>query len=187
MAGKPERKQYGLELYRAGVAPILVLSIARFEVSKLSSLCMDGSDILIALRDQTFPSERHFFWQADGTGIYVEKVALPVWNTYGEVVGFRQYLARKHIQVRKVLVVSTDIHLRRVASTMAKVFGDSIEFVYCAVPPSLTTLKESDWWMRKRDRWFVLTELSKLLGYRLILLLPRSAVQMCMRIYAKLS
>jgi hypothetical protein len=50
MAGKPERKQYGLELYRADVAPILVLSIARFEVSKLSSLCMDGSDILIALR-----------------------------------------------------------------------------------------------------------------------------------------
>jgi hypothetical protein len=68
----------------------------------------------------------------------------------------------------------------------SKVFGDSIEFVYCAVPPSLSTLKQSDWWIHKRDLRFVLTELLKLLGYRLILLLPRSAVQMCMRIYAKL-
>jgi hypothetical protein len=123
MAGKPERKQYGLELYRAGVAPILVLSIARFEVSKLSSIRLDGPDTLIALRDKTPPGERHFFWQAEGTGICVEKVALPVWNTYGEVVGLRQYLAQKHIQVRKILVVSTDVHLRRVACTVAKVFG----------------------------------------------------------------
>src|ERR1035438_7158796 len=35
MAGRMERKHYGLELYRAGVAPQLVLSVGRFEVSKV--------------------------------------------------------------------------------------------------------------------------------------------------------
>src|ERR1035441_3224688 len=38
MAGRMERKQYGLELYRAGIAPRLILSVGRFEVSKMSRL-----------------------------------------------------------------------------------------------------------------------------------------------------
>ena len=38
MAGRMERKIYGLELYRAGIAPKLVLSIGRYEVSKMRSL-----------------------------------------------------------------------------------------------------------------------------------------------------
>ena len=186
MAGKMERKQYGLELYQAGVAPILVISIGRFEVSKLSRICLDRANAIIALRDKTPPAERHFFWLADDAGIHIEKAELPVWNTYGEAIGLRQYLARNHVQARKILVVSTDVHLRRVACTFTKVFGDSVEFVYCAVPLRLATLKQRRWWMRKENLCFVLKELSKLLGYRLILLLPGPAVHICMRVYGKL-
>ena len=36
LAGKMERKRYGLELYRARSAKRLILSVGRFEVSKLS-------------------------------------------------------------------------------------------------------------------------------------------------------
>ncbi len=38
LAGKMERKHYGLELYRAGFAKQLLLSVGRFEVSKMSGL-----------------------------------------------------------------------------------------------------------------------------------------------------
>ena len=58
MAGRMERKQYGLELYRSGVSPKLVLSVGRFEVSKMTKLALECVDELIALRDQTPPDER---------------------------------------------------------------------------------------------------------------------------------
>ena len=53
MAGKIGRKHYGIELFRAGVAPRLVLSIERFEVSKMGQFGLEGFDELIALRDRT--------------------------------------------------------------------------------------------------------------------------------------
>ena len=61
MAGRMERKQYGLELFRAGVSPKLVLSIGRGEVSKMCNLDLEGIDDLMIMRGQTSPDERHFF------------------------------------------------------------------------------------------------------------------------------
>src|SRR6266702_4009592 len=61
MAGRMQRKQYGLELYRAGIAPRLVLSVGRFEVSKMCRLDLEDFHELVALRERTQPDERHFF------------------------------------------------------------------------------------------------------------------------------
>src|SRR6266850_957012 len=66
MAGRMERKQYGLELFRGGVSPKLVLSIGRFEVSKMRNFDLEGIDELVALREQTPPDERHFFMKVKG-------------------------------------------------------------------------------------------------------------------------
>ena len=62
MAGRMERKQYGLELYRAGLAPRLVLSVGRFEVSKMYKVDLEHTLVeeLIALRNKTRPEQRHF-------------------------------------------------------------------------------------------------------------------------------
>lgn len=35
LAGRTERKHFGLELYSAGMAPQLLLSVGRFEVSRM--------------------------------------------------------------------------------------------------------------------------------------------------------
>jgi hypothetical protein len=51
MAGRIARKHYGIELLRSGMAPRLVLSIERSEVSKMSKFGLEGFDELIALRD----------------------------------------------------------------------------------------------------------------------------------------
>lgn len=181
MAGRMERKQYGLELYRAGFAPRLVLSVGRFEVSKMPKLDLEGIDELRALRDQTQPSERHFFLKIDHSGIRTEKVRLPKWNTYGEAVGLRQFLERE--RARRVILISTDIHLRRVSRTFARVFsGVPVEFLYCPVPSRLASVREDSWWRQPGDRRFVLKEMVKLAGYEAILSMPTWATRRLMRL-----
>ena len=182
MAGKVNRVQYGLELYRARLAPIVVLSIGRFDVSKLFRICPDDFRDLIGLRDRTPPDQRHFFWQMGTSGTFVELAALPSWNTYGEAVGLQQYLAQHQILADRILVISTYVHLRRVAGTFRKVFNNFTGFTFCAVPPGLSTLKPSSWWVDAENRRFILKESFKLIGYRLVLLLPIAAVHFCMRL-----
>ena len=181
LAGRMERKQYGLELYRSGVSPKLVLSVGRFEVSRLGKLDVACVEELIALRDQTPPDERHFFVTMDTSGVRVEKAALARWNTYGEVVGLRRLLEKE--KVGRVIVISTDVHLHRVALASAKVFrGMPVQFLYCPVPSRLTRFSKEDWWSRRDSRRFVVREMIKLAGYRMILLMPRRAVRWIMRL-----
>lgn len=179
MAGRMERKRYGLNLFRSGLAPTLVLSVGRFEVSKLQHLQLDGYEELVKLRDQTPPDDRHFFITITSSGIRFERTKLPKWNTYGEVVAFRDFV--KHRNARRVMVVSTDIHLRRVALTFRSVFHRAeIQFLYCAVPSSLSSVQKIHWWIRSPDRRYVISELIKLAGYRVILFFPAWAVHWVM-------
>ncbi len=181
MAGRMERKHYGLELYRAGFAPRLVISVGRFEVSKMPTLDLKGADELRALRDLTAPDERHFFLKIDYSGIRSEKIRLPKWNTYGEALGLRQFLETEG--ARRVILVSTDIHLRRVERTFSRVFrGLPNEFLYCPVPSRLASIRKDGWWRQTGDRRFVLKEMAKLSGYEAILSMPAWATRRLMRV-----
>ncbi len=171
LAGRMERKGYGLELYEAGMAPRLVLSVGRFEVSKMSQFDLDCFDELKSLRDQTPPAERNFFVTMDVSGVRIEKASLQRCSTYGEALAFRRLLHSD--DARKVMIVSTDIHLRRVALTYAEVFrGMPIQFLYCPVTSRHGLMAKETWWKRPADRWFVISEMTKLAGYRTALLAP---------------
>ena len=173
MAGRMERKPYGLELFRAGVAPRLVLSVGRFEVSKMGTLDLDGMDALVQLRDSTRPEERHFFLTLDSAGTHIEKAHSPRWSTYGEALALRQYLESR--PARKVIVISTDVHLRRVALAFTHAFRKApVEFRYCPVPPRFELVRKS--------RWFAIKEALKLAGYAVILSTPAWAVRRLMRL-----
>lgn len=175
MAGRMERKRYGLDIFRSGLTPTLVLSVGRFEVSKLKALQLQGYEELIYLRDHTPPDERHFFITMTGSAIRIERTKLATWSTYGETVAFLDFL-RNH-KARRVIVISTDIHLRRVALTFRSVFRDAgMEFLYCAVPSALSSVQKDHWWKRSADRRYVVMELIKLCGYRIILSFPPWAV-----------
>jgi hypothetical protein len=180
MAGRMNRKQYGFELYRKGVAPKLVLSVGRFEVSKMLQTAFAFVDELVALRSVTPSNQRHFFVSLDRFGTRVELASVPQWNTYGEVVGLMGHLEREH--PAKVMVVSTDIHLRRVAYTIRKMLRDRpVEFFYCPVLERDNLGKQS-WWTRPDSRSYVFSELMKLAGYGLILSLPAWAAGRLMRL-----
>jgi hypothetical protein len=179
MAGRMERKRYGLDLFHSGLAPALVLSVGRFEVSKLKALPLQGYEDLLRLRDQTPPGERHFFITMTSSGNRVERTKLAGLGTYAETVAFRDFLGNR--DVRQVMVISTDIHLRRVALTFSSVFRDAgMQFLYCAVPSTLSSVQKDHWWTRSADRRYVLTELTKLAGYRVILSFPAWAVRRLM-------
>ena len=179
VAGRTGRKHYGIELFRSGCAPLLVLSIERFEVSKVARFGLEGFDKLIALRDRTPPHERYFYWKMDAGGGHFEKRRLPRCNTYGEAFALRQFLEEG--QAQKVLVVSSGVHLRRVALTFDKVFRNSpIEFRYSPAPSRLDGVSKFGWWSRPEDRRYVLRETAKLAGYRAILSMPAWAIRLLM-------
>src|SRR5262249_5761886 len=136
MEGLIERKPYGLTLFRAGLAPLLIVSVGRFGISKMRRLQFPGAEELVQLRDRTPPGERHCFMEFDSSGMRTRKVKLARWNTYGEVLALREYL--NGTNPARVMVISTDIHLRRVALTFSKIFGrTSRQFLFCPVPPDL--------------------------------------------------
>lgn len=181
LAGKMERKQYGLHLYQSGLAPRLLLSVGRFEVSKMPKLPFEFSAELIAQRERTAPERRHFFCDVSPTATRIRAVDLPRWSTYGEALGLREYLGGD--AVRDVILVSTDIHLRRVALTFEKVFiGSAVKFQYCPVPAALSSLEKAGWWTRRDDRSYVMRETAKLAAYRIILSLPHVIVRYLMRL-----
>jgi hypothetical protein len=179
LAGRIARKHYGIELFRAGMAPRLVLSIDRFEVSKMSGFGIEGFDELIALRDRTPPADRYFYWNISAAGGRIEKRKLPRANTYGEALALRQFLQEEKAQT--VMVVSTAIHLQRVALTFANVFHNvPVEFLYCPVPSRLDGLDSFSWWRHPADRRYVLQETTRLAGYKVILSMPEWAIRLFM-------
>jgi uncharacterized SAM-binding protein YcdF (DUF218 family) len=181
LAGRLERKAYGLELYRAGGAPRLLLSVGRFEVSKMPAVDFEGAAELIAERDRTAPGERHFFCELSAAGVHIETVRLRKWNTYGEMLGLRAYLERD--MPRSVMIVSTDVHLRRAALAFERVFRDTpVEARYCPVSPGNSSVRKERWWTRPADRKFVVKEIVKLAGYRAILTMPDWAIERLMKL-----
>src|ERR1017187_3055901 len=109
-----------------------------------------------------------FFNDTATTEIYTLSLhdALPIWENAG-----------------KVMIISTEVHLRRVAFTIAKVFHDVlVKFLYCPVPSRLECLRRDDWWSRPDDRRFVFKEMLKLAGYLVILSMPAWAIRRLMRL-----
>ena len=173
LAGRMDRKVYGLELYNAGIAPRVVLSVGRFEVSRMRSLGLDRVDDLVALRDATPREERHFLAVVGESGTQIQRVRLPRWSTYGEALGLHAFLQNQG--VRRVMVVSTGIHLRRAALAFnAASRGTGLKFIYCPVPARQP-------WPPPGSR-YVMQESLKIVGYYLILCLPPRLSRFLMRV-----
>lgn len=179
LAGKMERKRYGLGLYDAGLAKGLLLSVGRFEVSKMDTLHLPFVEELIAKRNETPPEQRHFFVEMDQHGTQIALPMLLRWNTYGEALGLKEYFGDE--LPKKIIIVSTDIHLRRIALTLRRVFlGSGVQFRYCPVPQPQSSVSKDLWWTRREDRRYVISEMVKLSSYQAILLLPDSIIRCCM-------
>ncbi|HXF58370.1 MAG TPA: ElyC/SanA/YdcF family protein [Candidatus Saccharimonadales bacterium] len=176
-AGRPERKRFGLDLWREGFAPVLVLSVGRYEWRRFVELGLPDDGGLRGLVERTPPAERHFFvvlragpgTPAEGFGLASPRAtALRVkaggLGTWREAEAIAEFLHRE--EARSVLVVSSAIHLRRAVTTLRALARPEIRIDAAAVPEHESSIAREGWWREPRARRAVLWEGVKLLLYR---------------------
>lgn len=171
LAGRPERKVFGIDLWRRGYAPELILSVGRFEWRRFYTLGLPADGGLRQLVDATQPKERHFFVRL---GDSQAKAILIPRGRLGTMTEGRELSALlRGGAIRSLMVVSTSIHLRRAALVFRRAFrGSGIDLAFVAVPEDLSSIRRSDLGAVKEVRAAVWEEFQKYCCYRLLLSFP---------------
>lgn len=164
LAGRPERKSYGLRLFQEGFAARIILSVGRFEVRQVAKLGLDGELGLRELASRTSTARRHFFVDLTSKSQQVAVAGLLTIGTYSELGSLAAYLESDTIS--SILLVSTSIHLRRVRWCCQQMgFFHNKKIGYVAVPEDLSSFRRRGWW-KNFDHWsYVATEYGKLVAY----------------------
>jgi hypothetical protein len=110
-AGSEPRKRYAIDAWRRGAAPMLAVSVARFEWRRVPALQLPEEGGLVALVNATAPRERLFLLVVTGARVEARRVAKGPWGTWSEALGLAA-LARER-GFRSVLVCTSDYHLAR--------------------------------------------------------------------------
>ncbi|MBZ5531479.1 MAG: YdcF family protein [Acidobacteriia bacterium] len=165
LAGRPERKDYGLELFQRGLAPRLILSVGRFEVRQTAAAFELPE--LISMRDKTQPFQRHFWMDFTKGSRQVRLAGLKRHNTFWELSALAGYLAPE--PPRSIALVSTSIHLRRIRFCCRRIpFFQERTVFFLAVPEEASSFQRDTWWKRKGHWSYVAQEYVKLAGYHLL-------------------
>lgn len=158
LAGKQERKVYGVELWRQGHAPELILSVARFEWRRFYDLGLPADGGLKQMVAATPPPDRHFFVRFHSGGATASLVRRRRYGTLTEALGLAQLM--KDSPPASLLVISSSIHLRRARLVFCRFFrklGTCLTFVAVPENPAPLTHRE------------VFSEFCKYLYYRAII------------------
>jgi hypothetical protein len=165
LAGRLERKPYGWRLFQSGLARRLILSVGRYEVRQTAQQPVEIPELL-RLRDNTPPAQRHFWVDFQGELRSAGRANLRETNTYWELHALAEYLAAS--APRRVAIVSTSIHLRRVRLCCRKIqaFKDAT-LLFWPVPEDQSSFSRTNWWKHRDQAWFLLSEYVKLMAYHL--------------------
>ena len=165
LAGRPERKAFGLELYRQQLAPELVVSVSRSEVRYAAQEL--SLPELLQVRDATPPKQRHFWIRLSEKPASIERAFIKRSSTFWELQAFAKLL---HNQLPPtVAIVSTSIHLRRVRYCCGRIAALSkTNVLFLAVPDEMSSFVLARWWKRRGHWPYLLREYIKLAGYKLL-------------------
>jgi len=163
LAGRPERKVYGLQLYHQGFAPRVILSVGRFEVRQTVHLGFQDLNLL-ELTTRTPAAKRHFFIDLTQESRRVVLAGLRRKGTYSELESLADHL--RFERPSSLILVSTSIHLRRVRWCCQRIEAmRSWKIRYVPVPEEISSIRRADWWKRF-DHWsYVNSEWTKLVMY----------------------
>jgi uncharacterized SAM-binding protein YcdF (DUF218 family) len=154
LSGRFERSMHAADLYRAGYAPLVVLTEEAAGASQLEKL---GIHL-------PAPLEIHRkVLQAKGVPAgRIEVLARPVLSTSDEALGIA---ARFGQPGRRLLIVTSPFHVRRARLIVARALeGRDVTFVVCATPYESFP---DDWWHSQDAAREVLLEWAKLAFYLL--------------------
>jgi uncharacterized SAM-binding protein YcdF (DUF218 family) len=137
LAGEPHRKGYGLQLYRAGYAPRILLSVGRFEIRRFAELDLPypaGSEPinLLAARPASL-RERHFFVAFTAQDVCFEKIPPGRLGTLREIRALAKW-CKERPEIASLIIVSSGYHLRRVRLCWRAFLPKAIRVTYAAVP-----------------------------------------------------
>jgi uncharacterized SAM-binding protein YcdF (DUF218 family) len=167
-AGRKERKIYGIELWKSGYAPDLVLSIGRFEWRGFYTLGFPEDGDLRKLVEATPPPQRHFIYYHGAGKAECWAIRPGEFGTRTEALEFSRLILQKGYH--SAIVVSTSVHLRRIACVLENALPrDEVVVHYVAVPEAMSSVTRELWWRNAEGRSFVLEEYFKFLFYRVFL------------------
>ncbi len=135
LAGRVSRKEYALELLRQGLAPRILFSVGRFEIRRFSKMALPVPLDLLKLAQELPPPQRHYFVFFCGQVVQVEHMPPRRFGTLTEIETLAGWLS-KNSDVRSLLVVSTDTHLRRIRMCCRALLDSEVELTFLAAPSS---------------------------------------------------
>jgi hypothetical protein len=166
-AGRPERAPYAVELWRAGMAPVLVVSVGRYEWRRFPDLGLPSDGGLRDLVERTPPSRRHFQVVLDKRGARAEWMPRGRFGTLAEARALVR-LARER-GWRSVQAITCAAHSRRVLLALGRMSrGTDLRFAVTAVPETRSAVRRGSWWRDPHGPSLVLGEWIKLSTYWLL-------------------
>lgn len=169
IAGRDNRKRFGLELFNQGLAPRILFSVARFEIRRFSKMALPAQLDLLKLAQDVPPPQRHFFVFFHGTECHVQHILPRRFGTLTEMASLGRWLDANP-QVRSLILISNQIHLRRIGMCCRSLLPRGVEVALLAVPSSfLNSADEQSSAIQSRDS--AVLEFLKVLVYRVLLTL----------------
>jgi hypothetical protein len=166
LAGRENRKQFGLELFRQGLASRILFSVARFEIRRFSKLSLPVPLDLLNVAIDVPPPQRHYFVLFEGQRVQVEHVRPGRFGTLTEIESLVRWL-EDHPKIHSLLIISSDTHLRRIRLCCQSLLGAGFKSALIAAPDTSSGELESE------SMTAVLVEMLKTLLYWAILGLRR--------------
>ncbi len=137
LAGRRNRKAYGVELLRRGWAQGILLSTLSadsLDLSRFAELQLPAWPRLLELQGR-IPSEgRLFFLHYDGASWQAQCLPVRPLGTLNEIWHFANWL-REHPRVRSALIVSAGLHLRRIRMCCRALLPEDVKFLLVEAPP----------------------------------------------------
>ena len=133
-AGREERKRLGVELFRAGYAPRLILSVGRFEWRRFEALELWSDGGLVDMVQTIQAPERHFFVHVERDRATCDRIRIGRLGTMTEARALAAVI--DEAELRSVLIVSSPEHLPRCFVALRTVVAPACRLIPVASAPS---------------------------------------------------
>ena len=168
LAGRENRKHFGIQLFQQGLGLRLLLSVARFEIRRYAKLPITPTVDLLQLAAPVSPPQRHFFVLYDSQRVTARRIPLGPFGTLSEIAGLASWLSLQK-ETCSLLIVTAKAHMPRVKLCCRRLLPIGLRVGFQAVPEP-----DTPFWQR-----FLLwiSEILKFILYLFVLRAPKHWLQ----------
>jgi uncharacterized SAM-binding protein YcdF (DUF218 family) len=152
ISGNGSRYQYGVKLFNDGYAKYILFNYNKEDVFNVVGVKFDPEAEIKNL--------------AISNGIPLSRILTEsrCASTYEDMLYAKENIIKK--QFKSAIIVSSNYHMRRVYSTVKKVFKENnIKIIFAPVPANMNGINPDGWWTREYDLVNVFEEYVKLVFY----------------------